>query len=310
MDWDHRIGRRLKLRDLEVLLAVVQAGSMAKASRQLAISQPAISKAIAELEHTLGVPLLERSPQGVEPTQYGHALAHRGRAVLDELRQGINDIEFLTDPTAGVVRLGSTEPLGASIITAAIDRLSRQHPNIVFHVTLADTTGLHRALQDRSVEFVVSRLVGPLDDRQLKTDILYHDPFVIAAGIRSRWARQKHIVLADLLDQPWVLSSETFIGSLVAEAFRANGLEPPQPTVATMSLNLRNSLLATGRFLSAVPYSLLRFPTRHPSIKALPIELTTMRRPIGVVTLPSRILSPLALRFVACIRDILAESRT
>lgn len=307
MDWDHRIGRRLKLRDLQVLLAVVQAGSMAKASRQLSISQPAISKAIADMEHALGVPLLERSPQGVEPTQYGQALARRGLAVFDELRQSINDIEFLTNPTAGEVRLGSTEPLGASIITAAINRLSQAHPEIVFHVTLADTSALYRALQDRTVEFVVSRLVGPLDDRQLKTDILYHDPFVVAAGIESRWARQSNIKLVDLVNEPWVLSSETFIGSLVAEAFHANGLEPPQPKVATMSLNLRNSLLATGRFLSAVPYSLLRFPTRHPTIKAL-IELKTMRRPIGVVTLPNRILSPLALRFVACIRDILTEN--
>jgi DNA-binding transcriptional LysR family regulator len=305
MQWDHRIGRRLKLRDLHVLLAVVQAGSMAKASKQLAISQPAISKAIADMEHALGVPLLERNPQGVEPTQYGHALVRRGLAVFDELRQGVNDIEFLADPAAGEVRFGSTEPLGASLITAAIDRLSRRHPRMIFHVTLADTGALYRALQERSVEFVISRLVGPLDDKQLKTDILYHDPFVIAAGIRSRWARRRRIELADLLNEPWVLSNETFIGSLLAEAFRAKGLEPPHPTVATMSLNLRNSLLATGRFISAVPQSLLRFPSRHPFIKALPIELTSMRRPIGVVTMPNRILSPVAQLFVASVRDVL-----
>src|SRR3954466_3989748 len=93
--------RKLKLRQLEILLAVAQAGSMAKAAKQLAISQPAVSRAIADMEHTLGVPLVDRGPQGVEPTQYGRALLKRGTAVFDELKQGVRDIEFLSDPTAG-----------------------------------------------------------------------------------------------------------------------------------------------------------------------------------------------------------------
>jgi molybdate transport repressor ModE-like protein len=304
MAWNDRIGRRLKLRDLHILLAVAQAGSMAKAAKQLAISQPAISKAVGDMEHVLGIPLLERGPQGVVPTQYGRALISRGLAVFDELRQGINDIEFLADPTAGEVRLGSTEPLGASLITAAIDRISRRYPRITFHVTLADIAALHRDLQERNVEFVVSRVLGPLDDRQLKTDILYDDPFVVAAGMHNPWARRRNVKLADLVNEQWVLSSETFIGSLVAEAFRANGLEPPRAAVCTMSLNMRNSLLATGRFISAVPGSMLRFPSRHPSIKALPIELSTMRRPIGIMALPNRILSPVAELFITALREV------
>jgi molybdenum-dependent DNA-binding transcriptional regulator ModE len=74
MHWDHRVGLRLKLRDLNILLAVADAGSMARAATRLAISQPAVSRAIADMEHTLGVPLLDRSPRGVEPTEYGRAL--------------------------------------------------------------------------------------------------------------------------------------------------------------------------------------------------------------------------------------------
>src|ERR1700737_2573695 len=134
MQWDDRIGRRLKLRDLHILMAVVQAGSMAKAGVRLAVSQPAISKAIAEMEHALGVPLLDRSPQGVEPTSYGRAIIRRGAAVFDELRQGIKEIEFLSDPTVGEVRIGTTEPLAAGLITAVIERLWRNSPGIATHV--------------------------------------------------------------------------------------------------------------------------------------------------------------------------------
>ena len=85
--WEARIGRRLRLRDLHVLLTAVQCGSMAKAARRLAVSQPAISKAIADLEHTLGVRLVDRGPRGIETTVYGSALIRRGLAVFDELRQ-------------------------------------------------------------------------------------------------------------------------------------------------------------------------------------------------------------------------------
>ena len=123
MHWSDRIGRRIKLRDLHVLHAVVQSGSMTKAARKLAISVPVVSKAIAELEHTVGVPLLDRSPQGVEPTAYGRALVRRGLAAFDELRQGMKDIEFLSDPTTGEVRIASTAPLAASFVSAVIDRL-------------------------------------------------------------------------------------------------------------------------------------------------------------------------------------------
>src|SRR5437660_6650086 len=77
MQWADRIGRRIKLRDLHVLQAVIQAGSMTKAANQLAVSVQVVSKAIADLEHTVGVPLLDRIPQGIEPTAYGRALMHR-----------------------------------------------------------------------------------------------------------------------------------------------------------------------------------------------------------------------------------------
>src|ERR1043166_1945379 len=93
-----RIERRISLHDVRVLMSVLQAGSMGKAAKHLATSQPAISRSIAELEAALGVRLLDRSSKGIEPTAYGRALAKRGLAVFDELMQGVKDIEFLADP--------------------------------------------------------------------------------------------------------------------------------------------------------------------------------------------------------------------
>src|SRR5262245_50334025 len=129
-----RIERRLKLHDVRVLMSVVEAGSMAKAAQRLGTSQPAVSRSIADLENTLGVRLLERSAWGVEPTQYGEAIIRRGLAVFDELRQGVKDIEFLADPTAGELRIGCPEAIASGPVLEVINGIARRQTRIVFQV--------------------------------------------------------------------------------------------------------------------------------------------------------------------------------
>jgi Bacterial regulatory helix-turn-helix protein, lysR family len=101
MPWSDRIGRRVKLRDLHILLAVAQTRSMARAAADLGVSQPVVSKTLADLEHALGVRLLDRTAQGVEPTAYGRAFIRCGTIVFDELKRGVQELEFLSDPTFG-----------------------------------------------------------------------------------------------------------------------------------------------------------------------------------------------------------------
>src|SRR5262244_2345405 len=166
MQLSDRIGRRMKLQDLHVLMTVVQAGSMGKAAECLNTSQPNISRSIAELEHALGVRLLDRHPQGIEPTEYGRALLDCGVAVFDDLRQGVKNIEFLADPTAGEVRIGCNPYLATSFVSAIVDRLSRRYPRIVFHVAATLAEGLHRELIERNVDLLVTRRLGtPADER-------------------------------------------------------------------------------------------------------------------------------------------------
>jgi DNA-binding transcriptional LysR family regulator len=204
MDKGERIGRRLKLRDLHTLQAVAEAGSMAKAAAGLAVTQSAISKSIAEMEHTLGVPLLDRTSRGVEPTSYGRILLKRGVAIFDELRQGIKEIEFLADPAAGEVRIGTTEPM-AAIASAVIDRLSRQYPRLVFHVVAADTMMLFRHLRDRDIELAITRMVRPAAEEDLDAEILFRDPLVVVAGRDGPRPRRRNVRLADLMDERWIL---------------------------------------------------------------------------------------------------------
>src|SRR3954470_7836100 len=155
MQWEHRIGRRLQLRDLHILFAVVQCGGMAKAAAQLGVSQPSVSEAIANLEHAVGVQLLNRSPRGVEPTMYGEALLYRSRAAFDELRQGIRDIEFLADPTAGELRIACPETLTAGFLPAVIDKLAKKYPRITFQVIQSNVESQFRELRERNVDLAL-----------------------------------------------------------------------------------------------------------------------------------------------------------
>src|ERR1700716_4091312 len=113
IQWEHQIGRRLRLRDLFVFFTVVEYGSMAKAGAKLGVSTPSISEVVTALEHALGVRLFDRTPKGVTMTPYGEALLSRGRAAFDELRQGIKDIEFIADPGSGELRIGCPESIAA-----------------------------------------------------------------------------------------------------------------------------------------------------------------------------------------------------
>src|SRR5712692_10005808 len=207
IDWESRIGRRLGMRDLHVFVTVVQRGSMAKAAQQLNVTQPAVSKAIGDLEHALGVRLLDRSPQGVEPTMYGRALLKCGNAVFDDLRQGVEALEFLSDPTAGELRLGCTEPLATGFVGEVIEQLAREYPRVNFHVVTADPLSLKdRELQQRNIELAITPTEGLIPALDMDAEILFDDRQVVVAGAKSKWARQRSIALAALMHEPWLLA--------------------------------------------------------------------------------------------------------
>jgi DNA-binding transcriptional LysR family regulator len=302
--WADRIGRRIKLRDLHVFQAVVQAGSMTKAANQLAISVPVVSKAIADLEHSVGVQLLDREPQGVKPTAYGRALLHRSAIAFEELRQGIKDIEFLADPTVGEVRIGSTVTLAASFISAVIDRLSRRYPRIAFRV-VAEGTEMLRDLDERSVDLLIYRQFTPFADERVSFEFLFESPYVVAAGANNPWLRRRRIALADLKDEPWALPPpEGRFGSYVGEVFRAAGLDFPRAAVVASALELRANLLKTGRYLAIFPDFWLKLPEPHPFIRKLPVDLSVASGPIGIVTLKNRALNPAAQLFIETAREV------
>src|SRR5437899_4383664 len=292
MPWNDRVKRRLKLRDLDILAALVDTGSMGRAAKRLNVSQPAVSKAIAELERALGVRLVDRNRRAITPTTYGFALARRSVAIFNDLRLGIHEIDFLADPTKGEIRIGSTEPIAAAILTPVIDRLSRNYPQLRFHAIGGDNASLYKDVTERNIELAICRLIGPLPD-ELSAEILFYDSFVILTAASNPLTRRRKLTLSDLENEPWTLFPyDSTFGSFIAETFRANELEPPRLTVPSLSVYLQNELLATGRFLTVLPGFMLKIPGRFPALKALPFALPNKHLPLRHRPFKARTLTP------------------
>jgi len=311
-DWDDHIGRRLRLRDLRVFFAVVQSGTLAKAATQLRVSQPAVSQVIADLEHALGVKLFDRSSRGVEPTVYARALLTRGRSAFDELRQGIRDIEFLADPTAGELRIGYPESIAATILPLLIERFFEKHPRVMMSTDVVPSPVFKfPGLLDRAYDLFLARMPLPLPQdypaNDLNMEVLFDDPVVVVAGVHSPWARRRKIDLAELVDAPWILSPPgTWLYKHVVQAFAAKGLEMPKPRLVSYAMDLRVKLPVRGQFITGVASSVLRGSDGR-ALKKLPVDLPVWPWRVAILTLKNRTLSPVVERFIECAREVAKE---
>lgn len=308
---EDRIGRRLRFRDLQVFFAVVRTGSMAKAAGELGMTQPAVSDIVSSLEQMFGVRLLDRNPRGVRPTIYGQAIFQRGRAAFDELRQGIKDIDFLSDPKAGEIRIGCPASVLCGTLSLAVEHFHKQYPRVDLQFDEVTSPGADfPSLRSREHDVIVARVARPLAGEQdIEVEILFQDQLLIAADARSEWGCRGKIDPAELVDTPWILTAPgTSVYLSVAEAFRGRGLSMPKVSVAALSGHVRMSLLAAGPFVTAVPRSLLQFNAARFSLKVLPVDLEIQGFPVAVLTLKNRLLSPLIGLFLDHVRNVAASA--
>jgi DNA-binding transcriptional LysR family regulator len=308
LDWDSRVGRRLRLRDLHILFAVAEYGSMSAAGAHLNMSQSAVSQGIAALEDALKVRLLDRSAHGVKPTIYADAIMRRGNVVFDELRSGVKDIEFLADPDRGEVRIACADTLAGGILAPVVETFSKKYPQVVFEVLQSNSfTHDFVELRARKADLALA-ILRPLADRQredLNVERLFDEEWCLAASPRSRWSRRQNLSFADLADVSWITPfSGATAEKALFETFRAHGLPPPRVAVRTVSGQLRDFLSLRAPFVALVPLSFLKINAATAGLKMLPLRLPMPTRPVVMITLRNRTLSNTVERFLDCAREV------
>jgi DNA-binding transcriptional LysR family regulator len=306
MDWSDRIGSRIKLRDLHILMAIAGTGSMAKAAAKLRISHPAISKTISDMEGTLGVRLLDRGSQGAELTAYGEVLLRCGINIFDEMQQGLRSLEHLSDPNSGEVRLGCTEIVIHSLAPTIVRRFSQNYPGVQLDVKLTNPGEYQiQELRERKIDLLITRATGQRLEDDFHSEVLFDEPFVFVVGAQSEFARKRRVALKDIIKSNWVLPSyDSAPGVLIAGVFRANDVQPPRPAIKTVSIQLTKSLIASGEFVGILPTSVAALDAHQAALKVLPLKPSGPRISAEIVFLKNRTLSPAVELFINCAREV------
>jgi DNA-binding transcriptional LysR family regulator len=306
MDWSDRISRRIKLRDLHILMAIADTGSMAKAAAKLRISHPAVSKTISDIEVTLGVRLLDRGSWGAELTAYGEVLLRCGVNIFDEMQQGLRSLEHLSDPNSGEVRLGCTEIVIHSLAPTIVRRFSQKFPGVQLDVKLTNPGEYQiQELRERKIDLLITRATGQLVEDDFNSEVLFDEPFVFVVGAQSESARKRRIGLKDIIKSKWVLPPyDSAPGALIVDVFRANDFQPPKPAVKTVSIQLTASLVASGEFVGILPTSVAALSAHQTALKVLPLKSSGPRISAEIIFLKNRTLSPAVRKFIVCAREV------
>jgi DNA-binding transcriptional LysR family regulator len=305
---ERRASRYFRMRDLELLSALARQASMAKAARELAISQPAVSKAIADLEAALGVKLLDRGFGGVQMTRYGEVVARSADATLSELRQCLRDLDGLADPEAGEVRIGAAEAVSAGFLADAVLAFTRARPRAFVEIVAARTViGNYPELRDKRVDLMVGRVPRDLASEEIAVEVLFTERRFVVGAASSRWARRRTVALAELREAPWVVATPGEAEGELGAAFQSCGVAPPRARVIALSPQLRRKLLASGEYLALLTMPAIQaFIDEDAGLKLLPIDLSILDSPFAIFTLRNRSLSPVVEGFIASLRPAAA----
>ena len=232
-----RLPRHLKMSELRVFVAVLEHRSFRKAAAVLHLSQPAVTKAIAGLEETLGFKLFDRVAHGVEPTVHGRSFAPRAIAVFDELRRAAQDLTLLSSGAQGSLRVGTVPMPAIPFLPVAINRLVDAHPGIFLSVVEERETELLDRLRKRDIELAILRLslVEPGDDMQVLP--LFNEKLCVIASKTHPLATRRNLQWAELLQQRWVMSpADCFFYEFVQRTLDRLDMPMPRHVVEALSI--------------------------------------------------------------------------
>lgn len=250
--------RRLRLRHLELLVAIAEARTMRAAASRLHLSQPALSKMLAEVEAGFGARLFERSPQGLSANALGQAVTYRARVMLAELERGKDEVNALRTGAEGVLRVGTLSVTAA--VPLAVVRLREHVPAARVQIQEGRVRDMIQRLLDGGLDCVFGAITPELLAggllSGLQPEVLLEDELCVLAAREHALARKRMLSWSDLHAVPWVVPPrDTLVRQALMTAFLNEGLEPPEPAIEVLSsvtvsrvLRLDPTLVAAVRF--------------------------------------------------------------
>ncbi|MCQ8240390.1 LysR family transcriptional regulator [Rhizosaccharibacter radicis] len=291
------IPARLRLRQLQLVLAIDETRNLHRAAERLALSQPNATRLLQEIEHALEVRLFERGPQGMAPTPFGTLTVRHARLLLSDLNRLQQDLEGLKGGVSGTVRIGSITAALPGIVAPAVAGVIRDHPQIGVSIVTDTSDLLLVALQTGRLDFMVGRPLGAAGQAGLNVDTLSDEVLRIVCGTAHPLAARQALTLGDLAGERWVLQAEPSPMRRAVEAafLRAGFAVPPHPVEAS-SVLATLSLLRHAPLLAVLPRSVSGSYAAAGMLAELPVSMPDMLGPFGLVSVAGRVITPAAER--------------
>lgn len=287
---------RIKLRHLHSLVAVSEHGTLVRAAQVLSVTQPAVSKMLAELEDIVGQRLLERSPRGVTMTEAGRQLVRYAGSSLRTLREGLDEIAQDRTSDSPLVLVGAAPNVSGGVLPHALRTFSAQALHARVRVCTGSNAQLIAQLRLEQLDLVLGRLVEPSAMQGLSFEPLYTEVLIFVARDGHPLAGRRRLQPEALLDQVLVLPD---LGTRIREAadrfFLASGLMLPSRVIETIDASFGRSYVLQSDALWCVPEGAVENDLRQGTLRRLPLDTAMTEGSIGL-TLRASMTPPPALQ--------------
>jgi DNA-binding transcriptional LysR family regulator len=303
-DLDRVLRSNLKLKHLQLLVALEEFRHLGRAAEFLALTQPAVSKSLAEIERLFGLDLFVRSTRGTEPTAYGATVARFARSVLADFGRTREELAAAASGAAGRVAVGAMVVATPALVADAVDRFKARAPKAALSVEEGDLSRLLPRLRVGELDLIAGRLEPGYAAPDLYAEPLYAEPMCLVAARESALARTASPRWEELAAQPWVVPPAWAASRVkLNQAFYRRGLQPPADLIETASYLMTVTFLRRRKAIGFVARGVGRHLEREGIARVLPLELRLELPPVGLLTMRSRRHTPAAEQFLECVRE-------
>ena len=300
--------KRLKSRQMLLLLALHELRSLRKAAASLNMTQPTATKLLQDLERILGLPLFDRGRRGMQPTNYGEVMIRHARLVLADLDRTRLELEALSSGATGQIKIGAVISAIPFLLAKAVARLKRQHPGLFVSIDVGTSDALVPALAKGELDVLLARPLVLADRPEFNYEELIDEPLHIVARIDHPLMSRSSMTLQDLAAWPWtLLPSGSPMRKVLQPVFAEMGPGQPRDIVETSSMMTMIALLQESDMLAVMPADFTDFNVKHGLLRRLPITLPPIMGAYGVVTRRDRPLAPAMSTFLQHLKEVMAR---
>ena len=296
----------MKLSQLRNFAAVVDAGAVRQAARNLNLSQSSVTKSIQQLEQELGAELLRRGAHGVTATAAGKALLGHAKIIEAELRHARNDVETAQGAKVGEIRVSASPTVAMGLLPRAVIAFQRARPRVSFRIWEGVYPDVLPAIRTGDLDFAICLVPARPHDDSLSFVSLIKDHLVPAVRADHPVTAMRRLELASLIDLDWIIYRRSHTGLDVFEqTFTSNRLPLPRSTIECTSFACALALVENGDYVTLVPSQLFAGGRTD---RVAPLMLDSPMQPwqVAVISRARHELSAVCLAFLAEIQRVAA----